>query len=129
MKTFFAGSPALLAWLIACDSSPKSHVYVAAPYDAANGCFGASVSLAYVDTPSGSFDCAPTCIVFDGAVYVSTMCGPYPSTSDPSQTDPDCPAALSAWPAEATALTNGGDSCASPADADGGGPADAPGAG
>jgi hypothetical protein len=129
MKRLLLGTPAFLAWLLACDSSPESHVYVAAPYDPTNDCFGASASLAYVDTSSGSLDCAPTCIVFDGRVYVSTMCGPYPSTSDSSQINPDCPAALLAWPAEVTALANGSNSCATPAEADGGTPADASSAG
>lgn len=105
----------------ACDSSPESHVYVAALYYPATDCFGPSESLAYIDTPDGDLDCAPTCIVLHtpsnggpDEVYVSTMCGPYPQNYDISQTDTECAAALAAWPAEQTALANGSNSCASP---------------
>jgi hypothetical protein len=48
------------------------------------------------------------------------MCGPYPAEYDSSQTDPSCAAAIAAWPAEQTALSNGSNSCASPPSEDGG---------
>jgi hypothetical protein len=139
MKRIFVGVTALVACAYACDSSPQSHVYVAALYNPTSACFGPSVSLGYIDTSDGNFDCAPTCIVNDSPpgggshlVYVSTMCGPYPNY-DLSQTDPACAAALAAWPAEEAALANGTSSCASPvsedagedAGSDGSAPADA----
>ena len=130
MKRFLVGVLALIAWAGACDDGAESHVYVAAPYDASADCFGASTSLAQIDTPNGDLDCAPTCLVVaetngSNAIYVSTMCGPYPSAYNTSQTDPGCAPALAAWPAEQAALANGSSSCASPAEEDGGGGADA----
>jgi hypothetical protein len=133
MKRFFVGVAALVASAYACDDNPQSHVYIAALYQPASSCFGPSTSLGQVDTPDGDLDCAPTCLVLvhPGAtndVYVSTMCGPYPSAYDTSQTDPGCPPALAAWPAEQAALASASSSCASPpapgdAGEDGGGDA------
>jgi hypothetical protein len=117
----------IAAYEPACDDAPQSHVYVAAQYSPAGACFGPSVSLAQVDTPTGDLDCAPTCLVLTAPggstdIYVSTMCGPYPATYDVTQTDPGCPAALGAWPAEESALLDGTNSCASsPSSADDGG--------
>ncbi len=118
------------ACVCACDDDPQSHVYVAAPYDAAGDCFGPSTPLAEISTPDGDLDCAPTCLVLTtpgGAtdVYVSTMCGPYPAGYDTSQTDLGCAAALEAWPAEEEAFANATSSCAMAPSlpADGGGDA------
>ncbi len=109
----------------ACDDDPQSHVYIAAPYVASEDCFGPSASLAQVDTPNGDLDCPPMCLLAPTsggakAVYVSTMCGPYPAGYDTSEADPLCATALAAWPAEAAALANGQSSCATPAGGDAG---------
>jgi hypothetical protein len=101
-----------------CDDDPQSHVFVASPYEPASDCFGPSTSLAQIDTASGDLDCDPTCLVSTGAsgdveVYVSIMCGPYPPAYDATGTNPACASALAAWPAEASALANGSNSCAS----------------
>ena len=53
------------------------------------------------------------------AVYVSTMCGPYPSGYEVSPMTPGCATALAAWPAEQAALACGLSSCASLADSGG----------
>ncbi len=126
-----AGITALVVWASACDDDPQSHIYVASLYQPSVDCFGPSTSLAQIATPNGDLDCAPTCLVQSmsggpSEIYVSTMCGPYPAGYDTSQTDPGCPAALAAWPAQQGALAHGSDSCAivpSPAeDAGEGGP-------
>ena len=92
MKRVFVGAVAVAAcaYGYACDSSPQSHVYVAALYDGVS-CFAASSSLGYVNTADGALDCAPTCLVTTTStgqtlIYVSTMCGPYPPGYDTSQT-------------------------------------------
>jgi hypothetical protein len=114
MKRIIVGAAIVLACAYACDSSPQSHVYVASLYEPSQGCFGASLSLGYVDTGEGDLDCAPTCLVStattDGPppVYVSTMCGPYPAQLDSSQTNATCPAALALW-----ASAGGAGECAS----------------
>jgi hypothetical protein len=92
---------------VGCDSDAQSHVYVASLYEADSNCLEPSTSLGFIDTPNGDLDCAPTCIVFPPSpaiggnerVYVSSMCGPYPTNADVSGTDPGCPAALAAWAA------------------------------
>ncbi len=117
MTERLVGVVTLVAFAVACDNDPESHVYLAAPYEAAGDCFGWSVSLAQVDTPSGDLDCAPTCLVpanggGSEGIYVSTMCGPFPGGYDTSQTDPGCQSALAAWPAEQSALAAGTSSCA-----------------
>jgi hypothetical protein len=126
MKRFLVAFAAS-AIMAACDDDPESHVYVAAQYDPVDVCFGPSTSLGVIDTSTGDLDCAPTCLVLSAGggagtvkTYVSTMCGPYPAQYDTSQTDPSCPPALAAWPAEQTALANGTNSCASPASDDAG---------
>lgn len=130
MKRFFVGVAALVAAAGACDDNPQSHVYLAAPYHAAADCFGPSAPLGQVPTPDGALDCAPTCLVLvapgePANAYVSTMCCPYPAGYDTSGTDPVCPAALAAWPAEQTAAAGGWSSCVSPVDAGADGGADA----
>jgi hypothetical protein len=117
-------------WLIAiatalsaaCDG-PESHVYVAMPYEPSRDCLDPSTSLAIIDTPDGSLDCAPTCLVLPAPpavgseqVYVSTMCGPYPTDFDDSQTDPLCAPALAAFARGPDTCVAGGGS-SDPADA------------
>jgi hypothetical protein len=120
MKRIIVGAAIVLACAYACDSSPQSHVYVASLYEPSQGCFGPSQSLGYVDTGEGDLDCAPTCLVGTSAadgpppVYVSTMCGPYPSQFDSTQTNATCPAALALW-----ASAGGAGACATGDDAGG----------
>lgn len=108
---------ALALAAVGCDDAPESHVFVAAPFVPDAGCFGLSVSVAFVDTADASLDCAPVCLVAPAtggplAVFVTTMCGPYPTGYDTSQSDATCQQALAAWPAEQAALAAGTDSCA-----------------
>jgi hypothetical protein len=103
MKRFFVGTAAIaaLAGFYACDNGAQSHVYVASLYDG-TACFGPSLSLGVIDTPTGDLDCAPTCLASTTAtgqslIYVSTMCGPYPVELDTSGTNPGCAGALASW--------------------------------
>jgi hypothetical protein len=109
----------------ACDTGATQHDYLAELYEPANACLEPSKVIDTIQTPEGSLLCAPTCLVqtLPGGsgenVYVSTMCGPYPSFVDTSQTDPNCPAAIAAYAA--------GCACGSPcpaADAGGDGSGD-----
>ena len=91
-----------------------THVYVGRLYVEARDCLGTSSS---VDVVSGDDPgtCAPICLVqkrAEGgkAVYVATMCPPYPSgvEFDPAGTDPACPKALDALSRGDTCLSDGG---------------------
>ncbi|HEY2511893.1 MAG TPA: hypothetical protein VGI39_13585 [Polyangiaceae bacterium] len=101
-----SASAAAIAWMagLGCDAAPTSHVYVAMLYEPARDCLDPSTSVAFIDTPDGSLECAPTCLVLSAPpatptekVYVSTMCPPYPDTLDSTEADPTCPAALAAY--------------------------------
>jgi hypothetical protein len=91
-----------------------THVYIGRLYVEARGCLGTSSS---VDVISGDDpgSCDPICLVqrrAEGghAVYVATMCPPYPSgvEFDTAGTDPACPKALEALSRGDTCLTDGG---------------------
>jgi hypothetical protein len=91
-----------------------THVYVGRLYVEARGCLGTSSSVDVIagDDPG---NCNPICLVQrrgEGghAVYVATMCPPYPSgvEFDTSGTDPACPAALDALARGDTCLSDGG---------------------
>jgi hypothetical protein len=92
-----------------------THVYLGRLFVEARGCLGTGSS---VDVVSGGEpgDCAPICIVqhrAEGgrAVYVATMCAPYPAAVefDTSGTDPACAPALAALSRDDTCLSDGGD--------------------
>jgi hypothetical protein len=110
----------LSAWaaavaLCACDN-PGVHVYSAFGYDAQGRCVDpSSTALDVVSGPSTGNDCAPTCIVGSGQVYVSTVCPPYPpgygveaADSGIAPSDP-CAAALAAYAAQTTCGAASGD--------------------
>jgi hypothetical protein len=92
-----------------------THVYVGYLFVEARDCVGTSSSVDVV-TGGDPGDCAPICLLqhrAEGgrAVYVATMCAPYPAgvEFDTSGTDPACPAALAALARGDTCLSDGGD--------------------
>jgi hypothetical protein len=92
-----------------------THVYVGYLFVEARDCVGTSSSVDVV-TGGEPGDCAPICLLqhrAEGgrAVYVATMCAPYPAgvEFDTSGTDPACPAALAALARGDTCLSDGGD--------------------
>jgi hypothetical protein len=92
-----------LAWgslLVAC-SSPGHSVFTAQPFDPEAACLAEYEPIALVETTVLRANCRPICFEFDGTVYVTTLCGPYPeSITHLSNEDETCAAALSAPPCE-----------------------------
>jgi hypothetical protein len=89
-----------------------THTYLGRLYVEARGCLGTSSSL---DAISGGDpgDCPPICLAQPNAeggraIYVATMCGPYPYGFDTSGADPACPKALAALARNDTCLSDGG---------------------
>ncbi len=110
-------SAMLAAHLVACGN--PSHVFEARLFVEQRQCLGTKASVDVVDGEPPSSPCAPTCLVqpqSDGgrAIYVSTMCGPYPFGFDASGSDPACPAALDALARKDTCFVDGGSSSPAP---------------
>lgn len=116
-----AALAALACMLHASACGDPSHVYEARLYRTDRDCVATTSSVDVVEgDPPGS--CAPICLLqpqADGgrAVYVSTMCGPYPFGFDTSGTDPVCPRALAAFERDDTCLVDGGSTRPAPQDA------------
>lgn len=113
---------ACILHLSACEDD-GSHVYVGRFYLEARQCLGTTSSLDVVegDVPG---ECSPKCIIqrraeAARAVYVATMCPPYPKAMefDLSGTDPVCAPALAALARNDTCATDGGSSHPVPRDA------------
>jgi hypothetical protein len=92
-----------------------THVYVGSLFVEARDCLGTTSSVDVV-TGGDPGDCAPICLLQhhgEGgrAVYVATMCPPYPAgvEFDTTGTDPSCPAALAALARGDICLSDGGD--------------------
>ena len=104
MRFRFAGFGLLVAiaggvvGFAACND-PEQYVFSAAPFDTVNNCLGSYQAVDVVSGGTGASTCAPKCFVNAGAVYVSTMCAPFPDPAvwDESGLNPNCPAALSAF--------------------------------
>jgi hypothetical protein len=102
MRLLSARSPArttraiaLLLALCACDNN-DTRIYTARPYQVDPGCLEEYLPLAVVYAKELDATCAAACFYFDGQLYVSTVCAPYPEAaevSDPAE-DTDCAAAL-----------------------------------
>jgi hypothetical protein len=122
---------ALAAAAAACIDPDASFVYTARPYDRAGMCLEPYVELELIPGAGGGDACTSpeagpagpgvACLVSSsGALYVSTVCPPYPPDYDASGKDPACPAAIAA-------LMNGVSCAASDAASDQGtGAPDAP---
>jgi hypothetical protein len=71
-------------------------VYTAMPFDATQGCLGAYAPLGLVEADELPATCAPVCLLQSDALYVSTVCAPYPAEAtvvSPSDSS-DCESAL-----------------------------------
>jgi hypothetical protein len=91
----------------ACIDPDANFVYTARPYDPADMCVGPYVELELVQGSGGDSRCTSpeagrsgpglACLVSNsGAVYVSSVCPPYPPDYDTSGTNPACGAAIAA---------------------------------
>jgi hypothetical protein len=119
-----AAAAAAGAATAACDNE-SVHVYSAQLFVAAEGCLQPSTGLDLLSGPATGDNCAPACLTAptaDGeAVYVSTVCPPYPQgvTVEAANAAVDagdpCVAALGALAARATCSEDAGGA------ADGGG--------
>jgi hypothetical protein len=95
--------------LFACDD--PTHVYEGRLYRADRDCLATTSSVDVVngDRPG---DCGTQCLsqsLRDGghAVYIASMCGPFPFGFDPSGSAPECPAALAALSRNDTCKVDG----------------------
>jgi hypothetical protein len=115
---------ACIVHMIACGD--PSHIYQGRLYLEHRGCLGTTSSIDVVEGEDPG-SCPALCLLQklpDGgrAVYLSTMCAPYPFGFDTAGTDPVCAAALAALGRDDTCLTDGGSSAPAPPEA---GPAEA----
>ncbi|MET0412290.1 MAG: hypothetical protein ABW217_13395 [Polyangiaceae bacterium] len=95
--------------LAACDEfGPR--IYSAYPYRTEEQCLEPSVVLAVVHADELPATCAPVCLSFEAALYVSTICAPYPTMAIlvAPEEDVACAAAIGALTAEAICDTGGG---------------------
>ena len=100
----------LLALHGACGD--PSHVYEGRLFVEERHCLGTKSSVDVVDGERPG-SCGPTCLAQPTAdrgraIYVGTMCGPYPYGFETSGADPRCPAALAALERNDTCLIDGG---------------------
>jgi hypothetical protein len=109
--------------LAACSSEERSHIYAGRLYEADRACLDSVTSIDVVDGPLPETPCAPLCVVApvtdaaQPAVYISTMCAPFPPAFDTSGTDSRCARALATYTQNATCLADGGIANAFPPDA------------
>ena len=111
--TVLAAGVACIIHLPSCGSEDGAHTYVGRLYVANRDCLGTTSTIDVVpgDDPG---DCPPICMVqptaeAGKAVYVATMCAPYPQPDfDFSGKDPECPFALAALTRDDTCLSDGG---------------------
>ena len=96
MLRTIAGLSLTAILLPGCDESGP-RIYTAQPYLAALGCLSAYTPISLVETHDVSALCEPVCLRIGAALYVSTLCAPYPGEStQPPASDPECAAALAA---------------------------------
>lgn len=71
---------AVLALLGSCsDAGPR--VYTAQPYDAESQCLGEYEAVGLVEADTLSAACTAVCLDIAGALFVSTVCAPYPASA------------------------------------------------
>jgi len=100
---------------MACDDTARSHIFSGRQYEPSKGCLDEVSVIDVVAGPEPEQPCPPRCIVSladdagASAVYVSTMCPPYPVypyDSDASG-DPRCAVALALYGSNTTCETDG----------------------
>jgi hypothetical protein len=121
---FLFASAAIAPIALGSACGDPSHIFEGRLFIQDRGCLGTTSSVDVVEGERPG-ECGPTCLAQpndDGgrAVYVATMCGPYPYRFDAAGTDPLCPSALAALARNDTCLLNGGSSSPAPAPADAG---------
>ena len=103
---------AMIGAFVACDDDDR-YVYTARRFDEANACLGAFTPVERVLGEGADVKCAPTCLTFKDALYVSPVCPPISEDAiEVSADDPRCQAAVEAFNTETF--------CDAPADEDGG---------
>ena len=113
----------VLAMIAACGDN-RSHIYTGRLFEPARSCLDSAATIDVVDgTDPGSL-CAKKCIATlapgDGgprAIYVSSMCPPYPTFSDTTGAAIGCDQALAASERSDLCLADGGTAHPPPPDA------------
>ena len=113
-RRLLALGKATLGVLLVYACGDPSHVFEGRLFVEHRACLGTTASVDVVEG-EGAGNCGPTCLtqpLADGgrAIYVSTMCAPYPYAFDASGTDPACTPALDALARGDTCLLDGGSS-------------------
>ncbi len=108
-----------VAALAAACKGDGTYVFLGRLYLPARGCVATTSSVDVIDGEDPG-TCAPVCLAQprpDGgpAIYVSSMCAPYPFGFEVSGADPSCPAALAALGRDDTCISDGGSSHPLPA--------------
>ena len=118
--------------LFAACSDSRSHIYAGRLFDVSRGCLRPATTVDVVDGPDPGASCARKCIATlapsDGApraIYVSSVCPPYPAFSDTTGTATGCDEALAASERSDLCLDDGGTSNPRAPDAGGDAGADA----
>lgn len=103
-----------------------AYIFTARRYDADGGCTHYSTAIEQVSGPGADANCRARCLRVNGALFVSTICPPLPTSAvavEPA--DPECAAALAVATITCGEPTDGGepepeDDDAGPAPADAG---------
>jgi hypothetical protein len=108
----FAGCMVALGSIVACEDDDR-YVYTGRRFDEANACLGPYVPVERVVGKGADVKCAPVCLTFKDALYVSPVCPPIPvEATELAEDDPRCVAAIEAFDSDTT--------CGAAGDGDGG---------
>ncbi len=101
LLTAIAGVPMLLM-MIACEGDGP-RVYTAQPYDPAASCLGSYEPIGLVTAGDLPGTCEPVCLRRDDVLFLSTVCPPYPDTTEREfpEASEECALALGSLGAEA----------------------------
>jgi hypothetical protein len=121
-RAFFGAAFGAVGLLHACGDA--SHIYEGRLFREDRKCLGTKSSVDVVEGEAPG-ECGARCLVQrtnDGsrAVYVATMCGPFPFKFDATGSDPACADALAALARNDTCLTDGGSTAPLPHPVDAG---------
>jgi hypothetical protein len=103
----------LAAGAAACeDFGPR--VYTAQLFQAEPGCLDAYAPIGLVQARDLGSECEPVCLRLGDALYVSTVCAPYPAEASIEADTEECGAALTALGAGASCEETGGEDAGAP---------------